>query len=177
MIGAIRADFISLKLGINVVNLDSMRLRAFVPAVHGFLDAIRDGHPDTPLLLVSPSFSGIHEDTPGPGAVGPATLGTDQVRFIATGNPDDVQLGRLTLRVIRDALQPLTRRRRDDANLHYLDGTRLYAESDAVAHPLPDGLHTDPRTHHLIGKRFAEYAFAPAGPFDSAPARRLNSGA
>lgn len=37
------ADVISLKLGINVVNLDAMRLRSFVPAVHGFLDTIREG--------------------------------------------------------------------------------------------------------------------------------------
>ena len=48
------ADVISLKLGINLVNADLMRLRAFGPAVHGFLDTIRDGHPDTPLLVVSP---------------------------------------------------------------------------------------------------------------------------
>ncbi|HBD21757.1 MAG TPA: lipase, partial [Dietzia sp.] len=52
------ADLISLKLGINVTNSDSMRLRAFIPAVHGFLDTIRDGHPTTPLLLVSPIYCG-----------------------------------------------------------------------------------------------------------------------
>ncbi|MEU4220670.1 SGNH/GDSL hydrolase family protein [Actinoplanes sp. NPDC026623] len=65
------ADYLSVKLGINVVNLDAMRLRAFVPAVHGFLDTIRDGHPDTPLVLISPLFCAIHEDTPGPGAIDP----------------------------------------------------------------------------------------------------------
>jgi hypothetical protein len=48
------ADLISVKLGINVVNGDVMRLRAFGSAVHGFLDTVRDGHPDTPLLVVSP---------------------------------------------------------------------------------------------------------------------------
>lgn len=37
------ADVISLKLGINLVNHDLMRLRAFAPAVHGFLDTIREG--------------------------------------------------------------------------------------------------------------------------------------
>lgn len=61
------ADVISVKLGINVVNLDLMRRRAFAPAVDGFLDTIRDGHPRTPLILVSPIFCGIHEHTPGPG--------------------------------------------------------------------------------------------------------------
>jgi hypothetical protein len=170
------ADFISLKLGINVVNLDSMRLRAFVPAVHGFLDTIRDGHPDTPLLLVSPIFSGIHEDTPGPGAVDPATLGTDQVRFLATGRPEDVAAGRLTLRVIREALESMTLRRRDDPNLHYLDGTRLYGADDAVEHPLPDSLHPDTATHRLIGERFAEQAFSGAAPFGRPRVQRLGHG-
>ena len=62
------ADLISVKIGINLVNPDLMRLRAFGPAVHGFLDTIRDGHPTTPLLVVSPMLCPIHEDTPGPGA-------------------------------------------------------------------------------------------------------------
>ena len=62
------ADLISVKIGINLVNPDLMRLRAFMPAVHGFLDTIRDGHPTTPLLVVSPIYCPIHEDTPGPGA-------------------------------------------------------------------------------------------------------------
>ncbi len=64
------ADLVSVKLGINVVNQDLMRLRAFGPAVHGYLDTIRDGHPDTPLLVVSPVLCPIHEDTPGPSAPG-----------------------------------------------------------------------------------------------------------
>jgi len=48
------ADVISLKVGINLVNADSMTDRTFGPALHGFLDQVRDGHPDTPILLVSP---------------------------------------------------------------------------------------------------------------------------
>ena len=62
------ADLISVKIGINLVNTDLMRLRAFAPAVHGFLDTIREGHPTTPLLVVSPLLCPIHEDTPGPAA-------------------------------------------------------------------------------------------------------------
>ncbi len=162
------ADLISVKLGINVVNMDSMRLRAFVPAVHGFLDTIREGHPETPLLLISPIFCGIHEDTPGPGAFDPASFGTDQIKFMATGSPDGVAAGQLTLRVIREALATLVGRRSEDANLHYLDGTALYGPDDAEAHPLPDALHPDTATHQLIGERFAGYAFAAEGPFGQA---------
>ncbi|MFI6423966.1 GDSL-type esterase/lipase family protein [Promicromonospora sp. NPDC050880] len=161
------ADLISLKLGINVVNLDGMRLRTFVPAVHGFLDTIRDGHPDTPIVLASAIFCAIHEDTPGPGAVDPATLGTDQVRFVATGRSEEQRQGKLTLRVIRDALAEVVERRADP-NLHYLDGTTLYGPDDAVEHPLPDALHPDTATHGLIGERFARYAFGTDGPFAGA---------
>lgn len=58
------ADLISVKVGINVVNADLMRLRAFGPAVHGFLDTVREGHPTAPLLVVSPVLCPVHEDTP-----------------------------------------------------------------------------------------------------------------
>ena len=81
------ADVISVKLGINVVNLDAMRLRAFVPAVHGFLDTIRDGHPDTPLLLVSPIFCGIHESRPGAGSDRPGDAGDGPGAVHGDGRP------------------------------------------------------------------------------------------
>lgn len=158
------ADVISVKLGINVVNLDAMRLRAFVPALHGFLDTIRDGHPTTPLVLVSPIFCGIHEDTPGPGAFDPAGIPLGQVTFIATGQTGDRAQGRLTLRVIRDAMASLVAQRADP-NLQYLDGTALYGPEDAAVLPLPDALHPDTATHELIGRRFAERVFLGAEGF------------
>lgn len=157
------ADVISIKLGINVVNLDVMRLRSFVPAVHGFLDTVRDGHPDTPLVLVSPIFCGIHEQTPGPGAFDPAALAGGTVRFVATGDPADTASGRLTLRVVRDALEEIVGRRSDDPHLSYLDGLTLYGEADAEQHPLPDALHPDSDTHVLIGERFADAVFGTNG--------------
>ncbi len=58
------ADRISVKIGINLVGADLMRMRAFTPAMHGFLDTIREGHPTTPLLVVSAVLCPIHEDTP-----------------------------------------------------------------------------------------------------------------
>ena len=159
------ADVISVKLGINVVNLDAMRLRSFVPAVHGFLDTIRDGHPATPLLLVSPLFCGIHEERPGPGSIDVASIGTDAVQFTATGTRGDTAQGRLTLQVIRDALAEVIGARRDDPHLHYLDGLELYGAADAEDYPLPDALHPDGETHRLIGTRFADRVFALRGAF------------
>ncbi|RIX28570.1 SGNH/GDSL hydrolase family protein [Amnibacterium setariae] len=148
------ADVISLKVGINIVNLDVMRRRAFTAALHGFLDTIRDGHPSTPLLVVTPIFCGIHEDTPGPGAIDPASLQTGAARFIATGAPGDTALGRLTLRVVREAIGEVLEHR-DDPALHLVDGLRLYGREDAERIPLPDGLHPDTDGHALIGGRFA----------------------
>lgn len=159
------ADVISVKIGINLVNADLMRVRGFVAAVHGFLDTIREGHPDAPLLVVSPILCPIHEDTPGPGMPDPSTLGTDAVRFMATGDPADVAMGRLTLRVIREQLRRIVEARRvDDPHLHLLDGLSLYGEADAEAHPLPDALHPSAETHQLMGERFAKLALAPGGP-------------
>ncbi|WP_282857339.1 GDSL-type esterase/lipase family protein [Pseudoclavibacter helvolus] len=159
------AALISVKLGINVVNADAMRVRAFVPAVNGFLDTIRDGHPTTPIVLISPIFCGIHEHTAGPGAFDPESFATGQVKFIATGTPDDETQGRLSLSVIRRELAALAERRAHDPNLHFLDGTELYGEADAQLLPLPDDLHPGPEAHQLIGTRFADFAFAPGGPF------------
>ncbi len=151
------ADVISIKLGINIVNADAMRLRAFIPAMHGFLDTVRDGHPATPLFLVTPIYCPIHEDTPGPGAFDTSTIGSPQVRFIATGDPAEVTSGRLTLRSIRDALTRIAATR-DDRNLHLIDGLSLFGPTDEAAHPLADALHPDTASHELIGTRFAEQA-------------------
>ena len=57
MIGAQPADLISLKVGINIINVDSMRERAFVPALHGFLDTIREGTTRTRRSCSSPRSS------------------------------------------------------------------------------------------------------------------------
>ncbi|MFD8984327.1 GDSL-type esterase/lipase family protein [Streptomyces sp. NPDC059564] len=157
------ADLISVKIGINIVNTDLMRLRAFGPAVHGFLDTIREGHPTTPLLVVSPVLCPLQEDTPGPLA---PDMADGKLSFRALGDPAEVAAGRLTLTVIRRELARITAERAaDDPYLHYLDGRSLYGEADHAAFPLPDRLHPDPAGHRRIGERFAELVFAKDGPF------------
>ncbi|MEV6013013.1 GDSL-type esterase/lipase family protein [Streptomyces sp. NPDC051976] len=159
------ADLISVKLGINVVNADVMRLRAFGPAVHGFLDTIREGHPTTPLLVVSPLLCPAQEDTPGP--LTPDFDGGG-MRFKAMGDPAETAFGGLTLTVIRDALADIVAQRAaDDPLLHYLDGRELYGESDHARLPLPDGLHPDAAGHRLIAENFARLVFAAGGPFSA----------
>ncbi|MFJ5925531.1 GDSL-type esterase/lipase family protein [Kitasatospora sp. NPDC092948] len=161
-----RADLISVKIGINLVNSDAMRLRAFGPAVHGFLDTVREGHPHTPLLVVSPVLCPLHEDTPGP--LMPDFSG-GSLRFRATGDPAECAAGRLTLTVIRDELARIVGlRAMADPYLHYLDGRELYGEREYAELPLPDGLHPDAAAHRRIGEHFARLAFGPRAPFDRA---------
>ena len=141
------ADVISLKLGINVVNHDAMRLRAFTPAVHGFLDTVREGHPTTPLVLVSPLLSPIIETVPGPTSLDPA----DPTVFRSTGRPSE---GALSLTVIRSVLRTVVDSRADAA-LTYVDGLSLYGWDDRDEYPIPDLVHPGPEAHRLIGERFA----------------------
>ncbi|MEV2277556.1 SGNH/GDSL hydrolase family protein [Nocardiopsis sp. NPDC049922] len=165
------ADLISVKIGINLTNTDLMRLRAFTPAVHGFLDTIREGHPDTPLLVVSPLLCPIQEDTPGPVTLDPESA---TPRFRAIGDPADTAAGRLTLTVIRDELARLVERRAaEDPHLHHLDGRALYGESDHAELPLPDALHPDTAAHRRIGERFATAVFG--GPFAARDGRTRNT--
>ncbi|MGW0666755.1 GDSL-type esterase/lipase family protein [Streptomyces sp. NPDC002746] len=160
------ADLISVKIGLNLVNADLMRLRAFTPAVHGFLDTIREGHPTAPLLVVSPVLCPIHEDTPGPSMPDFSNLSEGRLQFKAMGDPAERAAGKLTLNVIREALSDLVEQRAaDDPNLYYLDGRALYGERDFAELPLPDQLHPDAATHRRMGDRFAALAFAPDGPF------------
>lgn len=157
------ADLVSVKIGINIVNTDSMRLRAFTSAVHGFLDTIRDGHPTTPLLVVSPVLCPLQEETPGPLDFDLAAMAEGRLGYRATGDPAEVAAGRLTLSVIREALAQAVSLRHDP-DLFLLDGRELYGEADYAVLPLPDGLHPDAAGQRLIGERFAALAFGPGGP-------------
>ncbi|MGC3001147.1 GDSL-type esterase/lipase family protein [Streptomyces sp. G35A] len=170
------ADLISVKIGINLVNTDLMRSRAFTPAVHGFLDTVREGHPGTPLLVVSPLLCPIHEDTPGPSVPDPGALGEGKLGFRAAGDPAERAAGKLTLTAIRDELRRIVAQRAaDDPHLHYLDGRDLYGEADFAELPLPDGLHPDAATHRRVGERFAALAFADGGPLSPPSARQGSS--
>ncbi|MET9391660.1 GDSL-type esterase/lipase family protein [Streptomyces sp. NPDC006624] len=162
------ADLISVKMGINLVNQDAMRLRVLGPAVHGFLDTIREGHPDTPLVLVSPIHCAIHEDTPGPTAPDREAIANGRMLFAPMGDPAETAGGKLTLTVVRDELARIVKQRAaDDPHLHYLDGLTLYGAQDAAELPLPDRVHPDAATHRRIGERFAAHAFNESGPFSA----------
>lgn len=153
-IAATEADLISVKLGINLVNHDLLRRRALGPAVHGFLDIIREAHPDVPLVVVSSIYCPIQESTPGPLA---PDFQDGVLKFVATGDPAGVREGQLTLEVVREELAGLVElRAQEDPHLSYVDGTRLLGPEDVARYPYPDNLHPSPEAHRVIGDRFGE---------------------
>jgi hypothetical protein len=154
-------DLVSLKVGINVINMDSMKERIFKPAFHGFVDTIRERNPDTPFVVVSPIFCPSAEDHPGP-----TVTGRDG-RFRVIDGPAALRDGSLTLRRVREILSEAVAQRRaaGDAHLHYLDGLTLFAEADHLAGDLPDDLHPSPAGYRRMGERFAAAMFGAGAPF------------
>ena len=148
-------DVMSLKVGINVVNGDTMRERTFVPALHGFLDTVREGHPDTPFALVSPIVCPPAESKPGP------TLMTDDGQCYVIDRPVELATGSLTLQRIRELLTMVVAARRDP-NLHLFDGLELFGPDDVG--DLPDLLHPNAAGYQRMGERFHAMAFAPGAP-------------
>jgi hypothetical protein len=143
------ADVMSIKVGINVINGDTMRERTFAPALHGFLDTIREGKPDVPIIVSSPIFCPSAENHPGP------TVPNAQGKFVTIHGHDEVRVGCMTLGRVRQLVAGIVERRRaeGDANLHYVDGLSLFGEADAG--DLPDDLHPNPKGYARIGERFA----------------------
>ncbi len=144
-------DFISVKVGINVINLDSMRERVFTPALHGFVDTIRERCPDTPFVLISPIFCPVAEDHPGPTAPKP----DGKVRVFERS--EVLAFGSLTLRRVRTIISEFVAQRRanGDANLHYVDGLTLFDAPDWESGDLPDDLHPNPVGYARMAERFA----------------------
>ena len=143
------ADAVSIKVGINVINMDSMRERVFVSALHGFLDTIREGKPDAPMLLISPIFCPAAEASPGP------TVPDGAGKFVTIPGHKEIRFGCMSLVRVRELIAELVESRRaaGDTNLGYFDGLELFGAADA--HDLPDDLHPNPAGYVRMGERFA----------------------
>jgi len=136
------ADRFTLKLGINVHNLQTMRERTFLPLVHGFIATLRERHPATPITVISPIFSLGRENS----AV------TDiPTHFGGVPLAGDLTLNDMRLR-LAEAVELL--RARGDHAIEYLDGRALFGEADMDL--LPDGLHPSPEGYALMGARFSK---------------------
>jgi hypothetical protein len=130
MIRDLPADVISLCLGINVFGGASLSPRSFRPAIIGFVQTLREGHPDIPLIVMSPIYSPQREVTP------------NVVGF-------DLPLMRQEIETAVRTLQQY-----GDSNIHYIDGlSNLGADH---AHLLPDDLHPNVEGYKLMGKNISK---------------------
>lgn len=126
-IAALPADVISLCLGINIHNADTFNERSFAPQVAGFIERVRDAHPQIPIALITP-----------------------------IGSPDRERTGNavgLDLVTMRAALAQVAAAFADE-DLHLIDGLGVLGLEEA--HLLPDGLHPDAEGYRLMGARLAE---------------------
>ncbi|HVX45341.1 MAG TPA: SGNH/GDSL hydrolase family protein, partial [Mycobacteriales bacterium] len=120
------ADLILTCLGINVYGNGSFNSRSFRPAVLGFLSTIRDGHPDDPIVVLSPIASPARENT-----VGGADLTLAEVRADVHG----------AVQILQD---------HGDRRLHVIDGRSLLGPEQADR--LSDGLHPDAEGYELMAR-------------------------
>ncbi|MDG2028951.1 MAG: SGNH/GDSL hydrolase family protein [Acidimicrobiales bacterium] len=139
------ADRISCKIGINIVGGGSLTERTFRPALHAFLDTVRDGHPETPIILASPIWCPYLETDPGPRS--------NVDGLFQDGAPNPIA-DALTLTWVRDYLAEAVAFRTEagDANITYLDGFDLFSSADAA--DLPDNLHPNGDGYVRMGERW-----------------------
>ncbi|MFI0897335.1 GDSL-type esterase/lipase family protein [Streptomyces sp. NPDC020983] len=122
------ADLISVELGINVYLRESFSPRSWGPAVCGFVETVRDGHPDLPLAVITPLASPTRERIPN-------------------------KVG-LTLEQVRDGTVAAVRvlEALGDRNLHVVDGLSVVPVDEAGEH-FADGLHPTADGEHVLAAR------------------------
>jgi hypothetical protein len=124
-------DIISMCLGINIYRRSTFNARSLQPAVSGFIDTVRAGNPDTPIVVVtaiaSPSNESVLNDA------------------------------RLTLEDVRAAIERSVDalRRRGDDLLTLVDGRELLGATDAAL--LVDGVHPSAEGYRLLAARITPY--------------------
>ena len=146
--------------GINIVNQNSLGRRTYTSALRGFLDIIREGHPTTPVVLISPIYCSFSEQTPGPTIASIQERdGRKQLVFGAIEGHEPVRQNSLSLTQMREIISELVlaRRKAGDYALDYIDGLRLFPADDQ--HDLDDDLHPNAAGYIRMGERFAGIAF------------------
>lgn len=130
------ADLITLKLGINV-QCGTLNERTFGPGAMAFVKIIREKHPATPIVVISPIYCPYRESDPG-----------------SCG---------LTLCQMRDALAEAVSRLRacGDGHISYLSGLDMFDES--LAAHLPDDLHPDGEGYLMMAENLSKKLLTPMG--------------
>lgn len=144
MIRSLPASYISICSGINIYGAASLGLRAFRTTLAGFVQIVREGHPVTPIALISPIW-GAHRETE-----------VNQVGFTLASMRHEVH-------AVVDIM-----RSRGDRHIHYVDGQTLFGAGSA--HLLPDDLHPNGEGYRVLASNFltqvVEPCFSPARAYD-----------
>ena len=122
------ADCFTLKLGINCIS-GALSARTFPAAVIGVVQVIREKHPDTPIVLVSPIGYPPHETTPN--AVG------------------------YTISQMREAIADVHQRlvEAGDSNLQYVNGLEVFSVAEINQHTT-DECHPEADGIELMAENF-----------------------
>ncbi len=123
------ADLLSMCVGINIQGANSMNIRTFRPGILGFVRIVREKHPRTPFVVMSPIY-GVGRE------VAPNIVGLTLPEMRAE---------------VRAAVETL--RAYGDEHVHYLDGLEIF-DAD-LARYLPDDLHPDAEGYRVMGERMA----------------------
>jgi len=126
------ADFLSICAGINIYNQASLSVRSFASTLIGFVRIIREKHPRTPLLLISPVFSGPREQR------------LNKVDWTLADYRN----------AVADAVEKLNSH--GDEFVAYQDGLELIGPGQA--HLMPDDLHPNAAGYRLMGQNFIQKA-------------------
>ena len=134
MIRDVPAELISMCVGINIHGQASMSERTFRPGIIGFVEIVRDAHPDTPLVVLSPIYCGPRETTPCP-----TGLHLEAMRAEAAAAVDVLHA-------------------HGDTNVHYVNGLDVFGPD--LAHLLPDDLHPNAEGYKILARRFLDTVIA-----------------
>ncbi len=130
MIHNLPADYLSMCVGINIYGGATLSPRTFRGAIIGFVQIVRDAHPEIPFVVMSPIYSP------------PRETALNAVGFTLQAMRDEVAAA-------IDSLQAA-----GDTYLHYVDGLEIFCAD--YAHLLPDELHPDAEGYRLMGQHFTE---------------------
>ena len=133
------ADVITVKTGINIFGAASLTARSYQAALIGLIQSIRDGHPRTPIGIITAIYSSLH-DISEP-TINSAGLSLENYREMT-----------------RDAFNRLVQS--GDSRLLLFEGSDLLKPDEAEALK-EDGVHPSGEGYELIGKRATEIVLPP----------------
>jgi lysophospholipase L1-like esterase len=122
------ADYLSMKVGINIYGAASLSERTFAPGIIAFVQIVRERHPTAPFVVISPIISPPREAEP------------NRVGFTLAAMREEVAGAVETLRA------------HGDRNVYYVDGLSLFGPG--LVSLLPDDLHPNAEGYQALGENF-----------------------